>query len=172
MENPDNMIINDVNDMSEMTEINLADQDVAIALEETSAVADDQAKEELKKLARGKRANARGAAKKVGQNVADSALRSLPRKFVVNLKKETDEELARFHEILDALNDSPVGEIPFEDLVWYLVTEKLEESDYRRIREMAFARKIEQARCSYNRENKTDYSLLEFIAATRGDLFA
>jgi hypothetical protein len=136
----------------------------------------NKGKKDLRKLSKDKDAQTRSIQKNEEDKKEKTKSRGpvgapLKRKFVVNFKRESDEDVARFNEIMDELNSSAVGEIPFEEIVWYLVTQRMDESDYRRIREMAFARKVEAARARYNKENKTDYSLMEFIAVTAGDSF-
>ncbi|MCB9063183.1 MAG: hypothetical protein H6622_16785 [Halobacteriovoraceae bacterium] len=92
--------------------------------------------------------------------------RSIQKKFVAHFKKDREEDALIVSHMMDELNNSAIGEIPFEDVVVYLFENKLEESDYPEIRSLAFDRKVEEARKKYNKENKADLSTQDFLATT------
>ena len=90
--------------------------------------------------------------------------KELQRKFVINFKKGQDEQAKIISEKIADISNSPIGLIPFEDIVLYLFEEKLQESDYDNIRSNAFERKMANARIKYNKDNKTSYTMQEFLA--------
>ena len=94
----------------------------------------------------------------------------LQRRFVANFKKGREDEAEMVGDRMDEINDSTVGEIPFEDVVSYLFTHKLTEEDYELIRERTFQQKLEDARLKFNKENKTKYTLQDFLATTLKDV--
>jgi len=89
----------------------------------------------------------------------------IQRKFVINFKKGQDEQAQLLTQKIAEISDSPIGNIPFEDIVLYLFREKLEQSDFDQIRSNAFERKMDIAKEKYNKENKTNYTMQEFLAA-------
>lgn len=90
--------------------------------------------------------------------------KEVKKKFVVLFKKGQEEQAQFLTDCIDKIGDSPIGPIPFEDIVLYLFEHKLQESDFEAIRSSAFDRKMVQAQEKYNRENKTHYSMKEFLA--------
>lgn len=88
----------------------------------------------------------------------------IQRRFTISLKKDKDQQAKLITTKLLEIGNSPIGNIDFEDVVLYLFEHKLEKSDHDAIRANAFNRKMDMARIKFNKENKTQYSLQEFLA--------
>ncbi len=88
----------------------------------------------------------------------------IQRKFSLNFKKDQEDDAVLLNQKLYELGNSPIGDVDFEDVVIYLLKHKLNESDFDQIRAMAFDRKMNLACSRYNKENKTNYTLQEFLA--------
>lgn len=78
-------------------------------------------------------------------------------------KSETDQAQA-MHDTLRVLSDSPFGEIDLKDLILYIIDQGLSEEQIAKVRDFSFSRKLDQALSRYNRENKSQLSVNEFLA--------
>ena len=86
------------------------------------------------------------------------------RKFILNLPKERDGEIKLLNETLQELSNTMMGEVEFEDLVLFLIQQRLDKSDFPLIRKMSLERKIEKAVDVYNKKNKCKLTVDEFLA--------
>lgn len=101
--------------------------------------------------------------------IIEEIQRPLIKRFSANYKKDREDEARIISNHIHAINNSSVGEIPFEDVLSYFFSEKIDESDYEVIRKKSFDRKLEEARVKYNKDYKVDYTMQDFLATTLKD---